>query len=149
MKILYILPLLVGSFTIIQGGLNHRIAQVIGVTQAVLISSTISTVILIGLYFLVKTHTDLLPSFFELKAPLMSTFKWWYIIPSLAGCAIMLGIPYAMNEFGALTTTILLVAAQVMTSLLWDIFILRHALVPMRIVAACFVLAGVFFSTRK
>ena len=119
---LSLLPLLIGFVGIMQGTLNKQVAGSIGVAQATLITNTVTTVICIVFYFLVKSAPEYFPDIFHVKAPIL-TYKWWFLFPPLFGFIIIAGMPFALSKLGAVKVTVLLVAAQMITSSSWDYFI--------------------------
>ncbi len=126
-----LIPLCLGMIGILQGGLNRQIANSIGVAQATLISNFVTVLICISFYLIVKTWPAFFPEFFKVKAPL-TTYQWWYIFPAIFGFMIVAGLPYAISEIGAIKVTILLIVAQMMTSVLWDIFVEKIPMTTMK-----------------
>nr|BDT27893.1 DMT family transporter [Bacteriovorax sp. HI3] len=122
MNLIMLLPLMIGSVGILQGTINRHVATHIGVAQATLISNAVTVLICIAFYALVKSVPSLVPDFFQVKAPL-TTYKWWFIFPPIFGFCIVTGIPLAFAKLGAVKVTVLLVAAQMVTSVVWDIFV--------------------------
>ena len=117
-----LIPLILGAIGILQGGLNRQISSHIGIAQATLISNAVTVIICIAFFLIVKNYPSLFPEIFHLKAPL-STYKWWYIFPAIFGFLIVAGLPYAISEIGAVKVTILLVVAQMIISVFWDLFV--------------------------
>ncbi len=122
MNLTYILPLLVGMAGILQGGINRHMSETLGLVHALLLGNILVLLYTVLLYFGVVKSPEFFPDFFKVKAHLL-TFKWWYIIPSICGFVIVLGIPVGISQLGAVKVTVLIVAAQMVTSILWDIFI--------------------------
>lgn len=50
-------------------------------------------------------------------------FHWWSILPGICGLAVVLGLPWAIGQIGALKVFLILVAAQMVSSAFWDIAI--------------------------
>lgn len=75
-------------------------------------------------------------------------FKWWFIFPGLFGFAVILGIPYCMNQIGALAVFIVFVTAQVIGSMLWDNLVDGMPLTATKIAGAVIALAGVVLVSR-
>ena len=141
-----LLPLLIGCFGILQGTVNRQIATTIGVTQAALITNIGSVLICIGFYFFVKSFSHLFPDFFHVKAPITS-YKWWYILPPIFGFVIIAGIPFAIAKLGAVKVTVGLIAAQMITSIFWDIFVEDINLNIMKVIGIFFAFLSVTFIT--
>lgn len=115
-----ILPLLLGSIGILQGALNRSMSTTIGLTWMCLLGNVITLVTCFVFYAVVKTSPDTFPEFVRLKE---FTFKWWYIFPGIMGFMFVAGLPLAIYKIGAVKTTVGLIAAQMITSVLWDQFI--------------------------
>ena len=148
-SLFYLLPVIIGASTILQGSLNRQIATSVGVFQATLVTNTITTLICGIAFYFVQTYPSSLPDFFKSQAPL-STFKWWYFVPSIFGFIIINGMPFAFSKLGAVKVTVLLVAAQMITSLLWDYYV-DHLTINLYKVCGLFFafLSVVFISLAK
>ncbi|MDD4972793.1 MAG: DMT family transporter [Bacteriovorax sp.] len=141
-----LLPLFIGCFGILQGAINRQIATTIGVAQATLITNIGSVIICIGFYFFVKYFSDLFPDFFQMKAPI-TTYKWWYIFPPILGFLIIAGIPFAIAKLGAVKVTVGLIAAQMVTSIVWDMMVEDISLNIMKVIGIFFAFLSVTFIT--
>lgn len=139
-----LLPLFIGCFGILQGTFNQKIATTMGVTQAVLITNIGTVLICVGFYFFVKSYSHLFPELFQLKVPL-TTYKWWYIFPPLFGFFIIAGIPLAIAKLGAVKVTVGLIAAQIITSVVWDLVAEGISLNIMKIIGIFFAFLSVTF----
>lgn len=118
----FLIPIAVGISGILQGGFNRNMSNQLGLAQALLLGNILVLLYSIILYFAVAKFPESLPEMFRLRAPLTS-FKWWYIFPSLFGFIIISGIPLGISKIGAVKVTVLIVVAQMITSILWDIFV--------------------------
>jgi transporter family-2 protein len=141
-----LLPLFIGCFGILQGAINRQIATTIGVTQATLITNIGSVIICIAFYFFVKSFSYLFPDFFQMKAPI-TTYKWWYIFPPILGFLIIAGIPFAIAKLGAVKVTVGLIAAQMVTSIVWDMMVEDISLNIMKVIGIFFAFLSVTFIT--
>ena len=141
-----LLPLLIGCFGILQGALNRQVATTVGVAQAALITNIGTVIICIGFYFLAKSFSSIFPELFQIKAPI-TTYKWWYILPPVFGFMIVAGIPFAIDKLGAVKVTVGLIAAQMVTSILWDILVEGINLNLMKIIGVFFAFLSVVFIT--
>lgn len=140
------LPLFIGCFGILQGAMNRVIASHIGVAQASLITNIGSTLFCAILYYFAKAYSHLMPEFYQIKAPL-STYKWWFIFPPLFGFAIVAGIPYSIAKLGAVKVTVGLIAAQMITSVVWDLLVEGVTINMMKFVGIVFAFLSVTFIT--
>ena len=141
-----LLPLCIGCFGILQGAINRQVATTIGVAQASLITNMGTLFICICFYFFVKSFSNILPEVFQIKAPI-TTYKWWYILPPIFGFLIVAGIPFAILKLGAVKVTVGLIAAQMITSIVWDIMVEGISLNIMKFVGIFFAFLSVVFVT--
>jgi transporter family-2 protein len=141
-----LIPLLIGCVSILQGTLNRQVATHIGVAQATLITNAVTFMICIGFYFVVKSMPHLVPEFFQVKAPI-TTYKWWFILPPIFGFCIIAGMPFAFAKLGAVKVTVLLVAAQMATSVVWDIYVEDIGINLMKFAGIIFAIISVIFIT--
>lgn len=114
------LPLLLGFLGILQGALNKTMSSTIGLTWMVLVGNAITLAVCICFFLVVKTYPTYFPDFVKIKT---LSFKWWYIVPGIFGFIFVAGMPLAFYKVGAVKTTVGLIAAQMVTSVLWDIFV--------------------------
>ena len=123
----YFIPLLIGFAGIFQGGINRNMSEDIGLSHSILLGNVIIVGYSLILYFLVHKYPENFPAFMRIKSHI-TTFKWWYIFPSIFGFIIVAGIPYGIYKIGAVKVTVLIVVAQMIASILWDIFIEKSTL---------------------
>ena len=148
MKLIYFLPIIIGMVGILQGALNKEMSLQIGVGQTVLVGMTLTFIFGIIFYFTVKFFPDLFNPIYHLKAPL-TTWRWWFIIPGFLGLIIVGLFPEAIHELGAVKTTILIVAAQVIFSLFWDSMIEKLPITPFKWLGmVCAFLSVVFMGLK-
>lgn len=141
-----LLPIILGCVGILQGAVNGQISSTIGVAQATLITNIGTVIICVAFYFLVRSYAHLFPDFFQIKAPL-TTYKWWYVIPPIFGFIIVAGMPLAIAKLGAVKVTVGLIAAQMITSVLWDLLVEGISLNVMKLVGIVFAFLSVAFIT--
>ena len=141
-----LLPLLLGSIGILQGTINTQIAHSIGVAHASLITNLGTVIICVVFYFTVKSYSHLVPPIFQIRAPI-TTYKWWYIFPPLFGFLIIAGMPFAISKLGAVKVTVGLIAAQMITSVLWDLVVEDISLNWMKFIGVIFAFLSVTFIT--
>lgn len=141
-----VLPLIIGCFGILQGTMNRLVSNYIGVSQASLITNLGSLIICIIFYYFVKSYSQLFPDLYQIKAPL-TTYKWWFLFPPLFGFIIIAGIPFAIAKLGAVKVTVGLIAAQMVTSVVWDIFVEDISLNLLKVIGIFFAFLSVTFIT--
>ncbi|MCF8059353.1 MAG: DMT family transporter [Bacteriovoracaceae bacterium] len=134
----FLIPIAVGVSGILQGGFNRNMSAPLGLAHSLLIGNVLVLIYSIVFYFGVLKYPEAFPDFFRARAPL-SSFKWWYIIPSICGFIIISGIPFGISKIGAVKVTVLIVVAQMITSIIWDITVDK---VPVNTMKAL----GLFFS---
>lgn len=122
MSLALLIPLFLGTITILQGAINKQVAGKLGVIQTALIGNAATLIICIIAYFWARQNEESLPPILKIKMPL-TTYEWWYIFPAIFGFFIVAGMPLAISKLGAVKVTVGLVAAQMITSSLWDIFV--------------------------
>ncbi|MGZ3787935.1 MAG: DMT family transporter [Bacteriovorax sp.] len=140
------LPLLIGCFGILQGAMNRLVSNYIGVAQASVITNAGSVIICVCFYFLVKAYSQFFPELYHVKAPL-STYKWWFVFPPLFGFLIVAGIPFAIAKLGAVKVTVGLIAAQMITSVIWDLVVEDMTMNAMKLIGIFFAFLSVTFIT--
>lgn len=106
---MYLVPTLLGAFTVIQAGLNRKVGAVWGLPIAVLLNALVLTTGAAVLVFLSKND-------FEFKQ-----MQWWFVLPGLLGLGLVFGGPWCVQRLGAVNTFVLLVSAQLLVSVIWDI----------------------------
>jgi len=118
----YLIPIAIGFAGIFQGGVNRNMSDDIGLAQSILIGNLIIVLYSVVLYLWIQKSPESFPAFMRVKESLLS-FKWWYVFPSIFGFIIVAGIPYGIFKLGAVKTTVIIVAAQMLASVLWDLFV--------------------------
>ncbi len=141
-----LIPFSIGAFGLLQGALNRQVATYVGVTHATLITNLGTVLLCIAFYFTVKAFPMLLPPMFQLRAPL-TAYKWWYVFPPLFGFFVISTIPYAIANFGAVKVTVGLIAAQMIVSVLWDLFVEGIGLNSFKLVGITFAILSVIFTS--
>lgn len=105
------LPALLGVVVVLQAGLNRKISGQWGLPSAVFLNALVFAVIA-GTVLLFQNGK----STFDLKS-----FSWWYLVPGALGCILVFGGPWAIAKWGAVHTFILIISAQLLASLIWDV----------------------------
>lgn len=131
MRVEFLIPFILGALTVLQAGLNRQIARDWGLTGAVLMNCLVLIVAASSIYFLNQEgRID------------FTKMKWWFVLPGLMGLSLILGGPYVVAKIGALKLFIGIVAAQLLASILWDLYVEAIAVSPMRIAGAGLALGG-------
>lgn len=114
--------MLVGFVGVIQGAFNKNISMELGVAHTAFVGSIVTLLAAAVFYLVVKASPDTFAEFFKIKAPL-SHYKWWFPIPAICGFIFIAALPVAFAELGAVKASVLLIGAQMITSVAWDYFI--------------------------
>lgn len=142
------LALLLGAAAVFQASLNRQIAVSVGLPAAALLNATVLLLIAaLGFSYALTTRSGL-PGEADALGVLRH-FSWWWCIPGMLGFALVMGLPYAVSKIGALNVFVAVVAAQMVTSLLWDTFVEGVQPSGMRAVGALLTVAGVLLVSWK
>lgn len=141
MSIALLVPLLLGVVAVFQATLNRQIAQAWGFAPAVLLNALV--VVALGLVFLGYCALRGPDSGFLRVSFDQSLVRAWWLLPGIFGFAIVLGMPWAVARLGALPMFVSLVAAQVVTSAVWDHFAEGIPLTAPRVLGALLAVTGV------
>lgn len=141
-----IVPLGLGVVAVAQATLNKTIAQTTGLAAATILNMTVAMAC--GVAFAVVCLQRAQPSGFLRWNPEFGAMRWWWLVPGLAGFAIVLGLPWAVARVGALSTFVALVAAQMVASAVWDRFDAGIPLSSSRVLGAGFTVLGVWLISR-
>jgi uncharacterized membrane protein YdcZ (DUF606 family) len=144
--VIYILPLIVGVAAIIQGGMNKQISNSWGLGPVVYLNAVVffaASAVMAVMYRYFPQNT---PEFLRSRGG--SEWSWWYVIPGLAGLAIVVLTPFAIEKIGAFKVFLGLIGAQLVGSLVWDAYVEGLAVTRFRIIGAiisfaCALLVGI------
>lgn len=140
---LQFIPAILGGLTVIQAGLNRKIAQNWGLSAAVLLNAAVLFVLAIILFIIgLNAKSDLLQSNVDL-----SRISWWYVLPGIMGLCLVFGGPWSIHNWGAVHTFLLLVSGQLLFSLWWDFQVEGMPFSWMRIAGCGLAWLGVMLTT--
>jgi bacterial/archaeal transporter family-2 protein len=132
---------LLGGFAVVQVALNKRIAAVMGLTQAVILNAGVLLVVAVAFFLYARaTRAELGGWLSGIGGP--GDFQLWWVIPGLCGLTLVAGMPWAVQRIGALQTFVVLVAAQMLFSIVWDQFVEGVAVTVPRVIGAGLAIAG-------
>ena len=123
MRLISLVPLLCGLAVVAQAGLNRRFAGQWGLLSAVLMNMVVATVATFAVYMVARSVPGFWP---EAAAPAGGQGRFfdgltvWHLLPGLCGVVIVVGMPWAISRLGAVQSALLLMGAQLLTSLVWD-----------------------------
>jgi len=136
-----LVPLVLGVAAVLQATLNKEIAAHTGLPAAALLNMLVALITALGFaaYCALRKAPDGLLRW----SPEVTAFRWWWLVPGVIGFLIVLGLPWAVQRLGALSTFVVLVGAQMLTSALWDRFAGGIPLSLPRLLGAVCTLGGI------
>jgi transporter family-2 protein len=139
-----LLALLAGAMLPIQAGVNAELARIVGhPVRSALVSFAVGTGALLFLAFALTSPSW--PWSRMLQAP------WWVYVGGLLGAVYVVGVIALAPRLGALLAFVLVIAGQLLASLLLDHFGLlypRHPVNLPRLLGAVLLLLGVLLIRR-
>lgn len=118
MWIYLILPIMTGVSIVLQGGLNRASADQMGLLSAVLLNALVFLVLATTLWALARFGILSLPE--QMGAGSFRSLQLWQLWPGLFGFLIVLLVPWSIMHLGAGLTFSLVIATQLIVSILWD-----------------------------
>lgn len=149
MRLISLVPLLCGLAVVAQAGLNRRVAGQWGLLSAVLMNMVVATVATFGVYAVARSVPGLWPEAAPAQGRLFDGFTPWHLVPGLCGVVIVLGMPWAIGRLGAVQSVLLLMAAQLLTSLVWDAMVEGRPPTLARVVGSAVAFAGAAIAVWK
>ncbi|HZH04735.1 MAG TPA: DMT family transporter [Myxococcaceae bacterium] len=141
-----LIPVLVGAAAVIQAVLNRQLGQRWGLAFSVALNAAVLLVASATLLGVSRWAPARLPSFF--LAPIgPRSFPLWFFLPGLLGLSIVAGLPWSIERAGAAVTFVLLIASQVVVSLVWDAAIEGRPVSWVKAAGALLVIAGAVMTT--
>jgi bacterial/archaeal transporter family-2 protein len=118
MSIALLVPVMLGVMSVFQATLNRQIAREWGLAAVALLNTVVVLALSLGFlaYCLLRgSESGLLRVSFD-----ASLLRSWWLLPGCFGCALVLGLPWAVERLGALQVFVGLIGAQVVASAVWD-----------------------------
>jgi uncharacterized membrane protein YdcZ (DUF606 family) len=140
-------PALLGAMVVFQAGLNRKIAAQWSFPSAVLLNSLVLFSAATTLCTLIVLKPEWFPSVLKFQVDLKS-FAPWFVLPGLIGLCLVFGAPWAIARWGAIHTFVLLMSAQLATSIFWDIKIEGIGVSKEKLVGVALTWIGVFLACR-
>ncbi len=111
-------PLVIGFVSVLQATLNRQVARAWGLGPMALLNMVVAFCIgaAFVVYCLMRGSGE---GAFRVSFDL-SLFRMWWLLPGCFGCAIVFGLPWAVEKLGALPVFVMLVGAQMCASAVWD-----------------------------
>ncbi len=149
MRLISLVPLLCGLAVVAQAGLNRRFAGQWGLLSAVLMNMVVATVATFGVYVVARSVPGFWPEASAGQGRLFAGFTPWHLLPGLCGVIIVVGMPWAIGRLGAVQSALLLMAAQLLTSLVWDAMVEGRPATLARVVGSAVAFAGAAIAVWK
>jgi bacterial/archaeal transporter family-2 protein len=136
-----------GVFAVIQSGLNKMISDSWGFSSALLLNGLVFLVFNFLLFALVYFQPHIFPAGFQIQGQ-VSAFKVWWILPGICGFMLVMGLAVAFSQVGAVQAIVICIAAQIIASMLWDLFVDGKEIGMARLVGTVVTFIGAFIATR-
>jgi uncharacterized membrane protein YdcZ (DUF606 family) len=145
---LFLFPLLIGAFGVLQNTVNKKVGDVIGLPSALVINNLVLLGCSLLLFFALRLAPEgSLPELFRQKGN-FTDYGWKTLLPGLFGFFIITTAPWAIDRAGAARVFIGIIVAQVLVSLLWDYYAESIPVSPTRLAGAALALAGALLAVR-
>ncbi|MBM4059959.1 MAG: hypothetical protein FJ265_02535 [Planctomycetes bacterium] len=142
-----LVPVVLGVAAVLQATLNKEIAARAGWSGAAALNLLVAAAL--ALAFAACCALRRAPSGIMRWPAEGASMQWWWFVPGVAGFLIVLGLPWAVQRLGALSTFVLLVGAQMLASGLWDRFAAGIPFSWPRVLGAACTVAGITLLSWK
>lgn len=149
MKVIKLLPIILGGAGVIQAGLNKTIAQTNGLTTASLINGVMVALCAAVLFLLAYHYPGWFPDIVAFNKDKGHTFQWWYLIPGIIGFCFVFIIPLMIMEVGALPVFLGVIAGQILVGMIWDAYYENIPVNGVRIAGALLTFLGAMLVVWK
>jgi len=143
-----VLPLFVGTFSVVQNALNKQISNRISLPLSLLLNNAFVLLLSIAFFFALRTVPDeTLPAMFRTRNGITDPSAK-FLVPGLCGFLLITLAPFAIERAGATRVFIGIVVAQIVVSMLWDSYAEAIPLTPTRLAGAGLAMAGAWLASR-
>ncbi len=146
MLLAVLLSIMAGAFGVFQAGLNKEVAQSLGYTNSLLFNGVFFLIFNFAFFMLVFLKPHWVGQEFNLQGSL-SDFKLWWLLPGLLGFSLVMGLAVSVGKIGATQTFVITIAAQIIASLLWDLFDGTFQVNKWKLIGAVITMTGAILST--
>jgi len=147
MSLALLVPIVLGVLTVLQATFNRHIARVWGLPPAAMLNTLVALILCSAFVaYGVWRGAESGASRVTFDPGLM---RAWWLLPGCFGCALVVGLPWAVARLGALPVFVGLVGAQVVTSALWDRLVDGAPLSGPRLAGALLAVASVVLGNWK
>jgi uncharacterized membrane protein YdcZ (DUF606 family) len=144
-----LVPVVVGVSVVLQGGLNRQLAGQWGLSAALFFNSISFLAGAALLLLWVKMRPETVPELLRIPADPGSAMQWRGVATGLLGVFIVVGLPWAIAEFGALRSILVVLVAQIAASMIWDAMVEGIAVSPLRALGAVIALGGAWLASTR
>lgn len=142
MAIALFLPFLIGALGVLQNTLNRLFAASLGLGAALLINGFVLAACSLSFYLALRfIPTDWLPAMYR-PLPAPRPFAVYDLIPGIFGFLIVAAMPWVIQRMGATRVFVVIIAAQIIVSILWDRWVEGMEVSVWKIAGAALALAG-------
>lgn len=142
-----LVPFLLGVAAVLQATLNKEIAAHTGLALATALNMVVAAACALAFAVLCRFRAE--PEGLLRWNLDGSAFRLWWLLPGIVGFLIVLGLPWAVQRIGALSTFVALVGAQMLASAAWDRLVGGIPLSAPRVLGALCTVAGVVLLSRS
>lgn len=142
-----IVPLVLGAAGVMQAVLNRHVAASWGLGPASVLNMVIA--LLLALAFVGAAYSGRIDGELGRVSVDLARFRWWWLVPGMFGFGLVAGLPWAISKLGALPVFVGVVAAQMVTSLLWDALAEGVSITPSRLCGGLLAVASVWLVSWK
>lgn len=135
-----------GAFGVWQAGMNKVVADSLGFTFSLLFNGCFFLLFNLLFFMIVYVKPQAFSSEFAIKFAL-NEFKWWWVVPGLMGFILVMGLAVSVGRIGAVKTIVISIAAQIIASILWDVFQGGQPIHNLRLIGAGITLLGAIVAT--
>jgi transporter family-2 protein len=128
--------------------MNRRFAGEWGLWSATLVNMVVALLATVAVYAAVRWAPGMLPGGSS-QVLRFQGFTPWHLLPGLCGVLIVVGMPLAISRLGAVQSVLLLIAAQLVTSLVWDATVENRPATAARVVGSVVAFAGAAIAVWK
>lgn len=139
--VFYLIPICLGLAAVLQAGINRQIMPHWGLMGAVALNVLVLCVTTAVVFGVMRLLPVKLPDLFRFQIP-EAPFAWWWVVPGVLGFLLISGMPVAVMHLGAARVFVALIAAQMVSSLLWDYFTEGIAATPQRLIGCLLAAVG-------
>lgn len=147
-QIYAVIPLVLGCLAVLQGALNRRILNHLGLAHTVALNAAVLLSAGLAFSWVVRRWPASFPEAFRGPWP-PDALHWWFLVPGCCGFAIVAGVPWTFSKVGALPVFVGIVAAQVVASAVWDAIWEGQPLTGPRILGGLLAIAAVVLVSWK